>query len=254
MYYCRASGPLRPDSLLTWRMPLADHPAVRLSPSLLAADFLRLGEQIAAVEAAGADALHIDVMDGRFVPNIGIGLPILAAVRRATALPLDVHLMIDRPERYLEAFVKAGAAWITIHVEGGVHLHRTLTQIRQLGARPGVTLNPATPPAALSEVLDMVDLVLVMTVNPGFGGQHFIESQVAKIAALRAMLDAGGHDALLSVDGGVGPETVAGVVAAGATQVVAGSAVFNERESVAQAVAALRAGIADGQARRAARP
>ncbi|MGN6362232.1 MAG: ribulose-phosphate 3-epimerase, partial [Thermomicrobiales bacterium] len=168
---------------------------IRLAPSILAADFARLGEQIAAAEAAGADAIHVDVMDGLFVPNLGIGLPILAAVRRVTALPLDVHLMIERPERYLEEFVAAGADWITVHVEGGTHLHRTLTQIRQLGARPGVTLNPATPAAALSEVLGLVDLVLVMSVNPGFGGQHFIESQLAKIATLRALLDAGGHDA-----------------------------------------------------------
>jgi ribulose-phosphate 3-epimerase len=216
---------------------------VRISSSILAADFTRLGEQVAEAEAAGVDAIHIDVMDGVFVPNISIGVPILEAVRRVTRLPLDVHLMIERPERYLAEFVQAGADWVTIHVEGAYHLYRTLTQIRDLGAHPGVTLNPGTPPSALSEVLGMVDLVLVMTVNPGFGGQRFIEGQLAKIATLRAMLDAIGSDAILSVDGGVGAANVARVVAAGARQVVAGSAIFNEERSVAEAVAALRAAL-----------
>lgn len=214
--------------------------APRLSPSILSADFLRLGEQIGAAEAAGADAIHFDAMDGVFVPNLSVGLPVLAAARRATRLPIDVHLMIDRPERYLEDFVKAGADWLTVHVEGGTHLHRTLTRIRELGARAGVTLNPATPAAALDEVLPLVDLVLVMTVNPGFGGQAFIESQLAKIATLRAKLDAGGYEATLSADGGIGPANVARVVAAGADMIVAGSAVFNERQPVAETIAALR--------------
>jgi ribulose-phosphate 3-epimerase len=225
-------------------------PAPRLSPSILAADFTRLGEQIAAAEAAGADAIHIDVMDGRFVPNLSLGFPIVAAARRATRLPLDVHLMIDQPERYLDEFVAAGADWLTVHVEGGVHLHRTLTRIRDLGARAGVTLNPATPAAALDEVLPIVDLVLVMTVNPGFGGQRFIASQLAKIATLRAKLDALASPADLSADGGIAPDTVARVVAAGATVIVAGSAVFSERHSVAEGVAALRAGMAAGAAGR----
>jgi ribulose-phosphate 3-epimerase len=226
--------------------------APRLAPSILAADFARLGEQIAAAEAAGADAIHVDVMDGHFVPNLGIGLPVLAAARRSTRLPLDVHLMIDKPERYLDAFVAAGADWLTVHVEGAAHLHRTLGRIRELGARAGVTLNPATPAAALEEALPLVDLVLVMTVNPGFGGQHFIDRQLGKIAALRAALDAGGYEVTLSADGGIGPGNVARVVAAGADQIVAGSAVFNERESVAEAVAALRSGMAAGQNERAA--
>src|SRR4051794_16131503 len=147
--------------------PVPETPTIRLSPSILAADFASLGEQIAAAEEAGADAIHFDVMDGIFVPNISIGLPILEAVRRVTSLPIDVHLMIDRPERYLDDFVRAGANWITVHVEEGTHLHRTLTRIRSLGAHPGVTLNPATPAALLSEVLPIVDLVLVMSVNPG---------------------------------------------------------------------------------------
>lgn len=215
-------------------------PHLRLSPSILAADFARLGEEIAAAEAAGVDAIHVDVMDGLFVPNISIGLPIVAAVRRVTSLPIDLHLMIERPERYLEEFVAAGADWITVHVEGATHLHRTLTQIRDLGAHPGVTLNPGTPAGTLIEVLGLVDLVLVMTVNPGFGGQHFIESQFGKIAVLRAMLDELASEALLSVDGGVGVENIGQLVALGATQVVAGSAVFNAGESVAEAVAALR--------------
>ncbi|HEU5329654.1 MAG TPA: ribulose-phosphate 3-epimerase [Thermomicrobiales bacterium] len=223
---------------------------IRLAPSILAADFARLGEQIAAAEAAGADAIHVDIMDGIFVPNISIGLPVVAAARRATQLPLDIHLMIDRPERYLAEFVEAGASALTVHVEGALHLYRTLTQIRELGAQAGVVLNPATPPGALAEVLPLVDIVLVMTVNPGFGGQAFIESQLAKIAALRALLDGGGYGAALSADGGIGPQNVARVVAAGADTIVAGSAVFNDRETVAAAIAALRAGMAEAVAQR----
>ncbi len=222
----------------------------RLSPSLLAADFTRLGEQVRAAEEAGADALHLDIMDGLFVPNLSFGLPVIAAVRRVTRLPLDVHLMIERPERYLDDFVAAGADWLTVHVEGAVHLHRTLSRIRELGARAGVTLNPATPAAALEEALDVADLVLVMTVNPGFGGQRFIDSQLRKIATLRAMIDGRHSRADLSVDGGVNAENVASVVAAGADLIVAGSAVFNERQSVAEAVAALRAGMDHGVAMR----
>jgi ribulose-phosphate 3-epimerase len=222
----------------------------RLSPSILAADFARLGEQVAAAEAAGADAIHLDVMDGLFVPNISFGLPVVAAVRRVTRLPLDVHLMIERPERYLAEFAAAGADWLTVHVEGAAHLHRTLGRIRELGALAGVTLNPATPAGALDEVLPLVELVLVMTVNPGFGGQRFIEGQLAKIARLRAALDAAGSGATLSADGGIGPDNAAQVVAAGADLIVAGSAVFNERQPVAGAIAALRTGMAEGRARR----
>ena len=224
----------------------------RLLPSILAADLTRLGEQIAAVEAAGADALHVDVMDGLFVPNISFGLPIVAAARRATRLPLDVHLMIERPERYLEEFVAAGASALTVHVEGGVHLHRTLTRVRELGAGAGVTLNPATPAAALDEVLGMVDSVLVMSVNPGFGGQRFIDSQLAKIALLRATLDRRGDRAILAVDGGITAGNVEAVVAAGADQIIAGSAIFNERQGVAEAVTAMRAGMDRGLAARPA--
>lgn len=225
--------------------------AALLAPSILSADFTRLGEEIAAAEAAGADLIHFDVMDGVFVPNISIGLPVLAAVRRATRLPIDVHLMIERPERYLEAFVEAGADWLTVHIEGATHLHRTLAQIRELGAHPGVTLNPGTPAAALDEVLTIVDLVLVMSVNPGFGGQAFIEGQLAKIATLRAALDKVNPDAVLAVDGGVHAENVARVVAAGADRIIAGSAVFNDQQSVAEATAELRAGMSAGMAQRA---
>jgi ribulose-phosphate 3-epimerase len=230
---------------------MAAQPQIRLAPSILSADFARLGEQIAEAEAGGADMIHFDVMDGNFVPNISIGLPVLAAVRRITRLPIDVHLMIERPERYLADFVHAGADWLTVHVEGGIHLDRTLTQIRELGAHPGVTLNPGTPAAALAEVLAIVDAVLVMTVNPGFGGQAFIESQLAKIAALRAELDRVNPGARLAVDGGVHAENIAAVVAAGADQIIAGSAVFNNEQTVAEAIAGLRRGIACGLAQRA---
>jgi ribulose-phosphate 3-epimerase len=224
---------------------------IRLAPSILSADFTRLGADIAAAEAAGADLIHFDVMDGAFVPNISIGLPVLAAVRRATTLPIDVHLMIAHPERYLEEFVRAGADWLTVHVEEATHLYRTLTRIRELGVHPGVTLNPGTPTSALSEVLPIVDSVLVMSVNPGFGGQAFIESQLAKITALRAALDAINPRAILAVDGGVHAENIARVVAAGADQVIAGSAVFNKEQTIAEALAALRAGCAHGLTQRA---
>ena len=230
---------------------MAAQPPIRLAPSILSADFARLGEQIAEAEAGGADVIHFDVMDGNFVPNISIGLPVLAAVRRSTRLPIDVHLMIERPERYLADFVRAGADWLTVHVEGAIHLNRTLTQIRELGAHPGVTLNPGTPPAALAEVLPIVDVVLVMTVNPGFGGQAFIESQLAKIATLRAELDRVNPGALLAVDGGVHAANIATVVAAGAEQIIAGSAVFNHEQRVAEAIAELRRGIANGLTQRA---
>ena len=218
----------------------------RRAASILNADFSFLADQIRLAQEAGVDWIHLDVMDGLFVPNLSFGLPVVAAVRRVTRLPLDLHLMIERPERYLDDFVAAGADWLTVHVEGAVHLHRTLSRIRELGARAGVTLNPATPAAALEEALDVADLVLVMTVNPGFGGQRFIDSQLRKIAILRAMIDSRHSRADLSVDGGVNAENVGSVVAAGADVIVAGSALFNERQSVAEAVAALRAGMERG--------
>ena len=221
---------------------VAGEMAVRISPSILSADFARLADGVAEAEAAGADWIHVDVMDGHFVPNITIGVPVVAALRRVTKLPLDVHLMIERPERYVEAFVDAGADWLTVHQEASVHLHRTVEQIRQLGAKPGVSINPATPASSISEILPYVDLVLVMSVNPGFGGQKYIPTSTGKIAALRRELDERGLWPIeLEVDGGVSESTAGDVVAAGATVLVAGAAVFNESASVAENIRRLRA-------------
>lgn len=222
------------------------HSVVRIAPSILSADFARLADAVAEAEAAGADAIHVDVMDGRFVPNLTVGPPVVAAVRRVTRLPLDVHLMIVEPERYLERFAEAGADILTVQVEAGVHLHRTLQQIRALGVQAGVALNPATPPVAISQVVGDVDLVLVMTVNPGFGGQDFIESLIPKIAEVRKMLDAAGSRAWLEVDGGISPRTAARVVRAGARMLVAGEAIFGAEDGVAAAVRALRAAAEQG--------
>jgi ribulose-phosphate 3-epimerase len=216
---------------------------VVIAPSILAADFARLGEEVRAVEQAGADWLHVDVMDGRFVPNISMGPVVVRALRRVSHLPLDVHLMIEQPERYLAEFADAGAERLTVHVETCPHLHRTIQQIRELGKLPGVALNPATPAAALDEVLDLVDLVLVMTVNPGFGGQAFIAHSPRKIADMRARLDRAGSQAWLEVDGGIDVHTAPPAVAAGARALVAGTAVFRAPEGPATAVRALRASV-----------
>jgi ribulose-phosphate 3-epimerase len=197
---------------------------VKIAPSILSADFAALADDIAKVEAAGADQIHVDVMDGRFVPNITIGPVVVEAIRKRTRLPLDVHLMIVEPERYLGDFVAAGADMLTVHVEACPHLQRTLAQARELGARAGAALNPATSPDALGWVLDDLDLVLVMSVNPGFGGQRFIPSALAKLRAVRALLADRSVD--LSVDGGVKIEHVEPLVAQGATVLVAGSAIF----------------------------
>ena len=210
-----------------------------IAPSLLAADFARLGEEVRAVEAAGADWLHLDVMDGHFVPNISFGPLVVKALRPLTRLPLDVHLMIAPADPYLEAFAEAGADHISIHPEAGPHLHRSLQRIRALGKKAGVVLNPATPVEAVTWVLDLVDIVMVMTVNPGFGGQSFIESQLPKIAALRLAIDARGRPVALQVDGGVTPETAPRLLAAGADTLVAGTAVFG-RPDYTGAIAALR--------------
>lgn len=215
--------------------------AIKIAPSILSADFARLGDQVSAAEAAGVDYIHVDVMDGHFVPNITIGPLVVKALRPITRLPLDVHLMIEQPERYLADFAAAGADILTVHVETCPHLHRTIQQIKELGVRAGVTLNPATPLHTLEEILPEVDLVLIMSVNPGFGGQSYIPASSAKIARLRAMLDAIGSPADLEVDGGVNVETIAEVVAAGATVLVAGSAIFNQRASVEDNVRRLRA-------------
>lgn len=200
---------------------------IRLAPSILAADFAALGRDVDAVTRGGADQIHVDVMDGHFVPNITIGPPVVRALRRATALPLDVHLMITDPDRYLEAFVEAGANMISVHVEVLPHLHRTISHIKTLGAKAGVVLNPSTPVVALEQVAGDVDFVLVMSVNPGFGGQVFIQNSLAKIRAVRALLDHAGNTAApVEVDGGVDLRTVAAVVEAGAEWLVAGNAIF----------------------------
>lgn len=214
-----------------------------LAPSILSADFTRLGEEIRAAEEAGADWIHLDVMDGHFVPNMTIGPLVVEACRRATRLPLDVHLMIEQPERYLEAFARAGADRLTVHVETCPHLHRTLQQIRDLGVRPGVTLNPATPALLLREVLHMVDLVLVMTVNPGFGAQSFLPETLPKVAELRAMLNAVNPSAWLEVDGGVSEATLPQLVAAGANAFVAGNAVFKHPQGTGAGVRALKSAL-----------
>jgi ribulose-phosphate 3-epimerase len=214
---------------------------IKIAPSILSADFTRLGEHIREAEQGGADWIHVDVMDGHFVPNITIGPLIAAAANRSTGLPIDVHLMIENPERYLADFAKAGADYLTVHVETSPHLHRTVQQIRELGVKPGVTLNPATPADALADILPYVDLVLVMSVNPGFGGQSYIPTSTAKIARIRRMLDERrlGH-VELQVDGGVAPDTIADVVRAGASCVVAGSAVYNAKAPVAENIRLLR--------------
>lgn len=210
---------------------------IRIAPSILAADFGRLGAEAEAVTAAGCDYLHVDVMDGRFVPNLTIGQPVVAALRRHTHLPLDVHLMIEEPERYLESFARAGADLICLHVEACRHLHRALQEIRALGKRPAVSLNPSTPIEAVEWVLDEVEMVLVMSVNPGFGGQRFIPSALAKLRALRARALARGLSLELEVDGGIVVENVREVVAAGATVLVSGTGIFgtaNYSETIAK--------------------
>jgi len=202
---------------------------VRVAPSILSADFSRLGQEIEAIEAAGADFVHVDVMDGHFVPNITIGPVVVKALRpHAKKIPFDVHLMISPVDPYIEAFAEAGADGITVHPEAGPHIHRTLQLIRSHGKRPGVVLNPGTPIDAIDNVLDLVDLVLIMTVNPGFGGQTFIESQLKKIEAAAERIARTGRDIALEVDGGITPETAKRAIAAGANMLVAGTAVFKD--------------------------
>jgi ribulose-phosphate 3-epimerase len=197
-----------------------------IAPSILSADFSRLGDEVRQVESAGADWVHVDVMDGHFVPNITFGPLVVEAVRRVTRLPIDVHLMIEHPERYIQDFAKAGADWISVQVETCVHLHRTLSLIRESNVHPGVVLNPHTPLSTIEWVLKDVDLVLIMSVNPGFGGQVFIESSLEKIRKLRDMLDARGLSPLIQIDGGVNKSTISKIAAAGVDVFVAGSAIF----------------------------
>ena len=210
-----------------------------ISPSILAADFARLGEEVRAITDGGCDYIHVDVMDGRFVPNITIGQPVVAALKKVTPLPLDVHLMIEEPERYVEDFAEAGADLICVHAEACRHLHRTLQQIRAVGKMSAVSLNPATPLEAISWVLDQVDMVLVMSVNPGFGGQSFIPSALDKVRALRAMLDARGLEVNIEVDGGVVVDNAAEVAAAGANVLVSGTGIFRTPDYAAT-IAAMR--------------
>jgi ribulose-phosphate 3-epimerase len=216
---------------------------IKLAPSILSADFSRLGEQVAEATKAGADYIHIDVMDGHFVPQITIGAPVVAAIRRWTDLPLDVHLMIEAPEHQIGQFAEAGADIITVHIEVCPHIHQVVQAIKKLGVKAGVSLNPETPLGTLREVLPSVDLVLVMTVNPGFGGQPFIEAMLDKVARLRAELDKKGLAAELEVDGGINAEVAPRVVRAGARVLVAGAAVFNSGQTVSQALKKLRASL-----------
>ena len=217
---------------------------IKISPSILSADFARLGEQVREAESAGVDYIHVDVMDGHFVPNITIGPLIVKALRPVTELPLDVHLMIENPEIYLEDFAKAGADIITVHQETCPHLHSTIQEIHKLGVRAGVSLNPATPVSSIEEIIPEIDLVLVMSVNPGFGGQSYIFSCTEKIKKLRSMLDICGSSADLEVDGGINVNTLKEVISAGANAFVAGSAVFNDKQSVGENVRQLRDKIA----------
>lgn len=211
-----------------------------IAPSILSADFARLGEEVSSVLEQGADVVHIDVMDGHFVPNITIGPLVVRAVRKITAAPLDVHLMIENPDAYIDDFAAAGADWITVHVETCNHLHRTIHRIKELGCKTGAVLNPATSLSTLDYILDDLDLVMLMSVNPGFGGQKFIPSTIAKTKELKNMIDARGLSTGIEIDGGVSPDTIGAIAAAGANIFVAGSAVFG-RDDYGQVIAELKA-------------
>jgi ribulose-phosphate 3-epimerase len=224
----------------------ASRPALQIAPSILSADFAALGRDIAAVERGGADLIHVDVMDGHFVPNITIGPPVVRAIKKVATRPLDVHLMIEEPDRYIEAFVEAGANMISVHVEAVPHLHRTIAFIKKAGARAGAVLNPSTPAVMLEDIAGNLDFVLVMSVNPGFGGQAFISHSIEKVKHVRAVLAAAGSSAPIEIDGGIDEQTAASVVAAGASILVAGQAIFggSDPEVATRALRAAATGAA----------
>jgi ribulose-phosphate 3-epimerase len=213
---------------------------LRIAPSILSADFARLEAQIQEAEAGGADWIHVDVMDGHFVPNLSMGPAVVESCRRVTRLPLDVHLMVEQPSLFLEPFSRAGADHLTVHIEASPHVNQLITTIREMGLRPGVSLNPGTPPEALSEVLPLVDIVLVMSVNPGYSGQHFLEGVLPKIRTLRRWIDEGRSEAVIEVDGGMDVDTAPLAAAAGAEVFVAAKAVFGHREGIRAGISALR--------------
>jgi len=214
---------------------------IEIAPSILSADFARLSIEIGKVEQAGADILHLDVMDGHFVPNITIGPPVVTSIRKATTLPLDAHLMVEEPSRYLDAMIQAGVNWISVHAEADTHLNRTVSYVRSHGLRAGVALNPSTPLVAVEEVLPEADFILIMSVNPGFGGQCFIPSALKKIRKLREIITSNGYHARIEVDGGVGPDNLSEVLAAGAEIIVMGSAIFGAKRGASEAVTELKA-------------
>jgi ribulose-phosphate 3-epimerase len=217
---------------------------IEIAPSILAADFANLGCEIERVERGGADLIHVDVMDGHFVPNITIGPPAVASIRKVTRLPLDVHLMIEKPDRYIDDFVRAGANWISVHVEADIHLDRTLRYLKERGVKAGVAINPGGSLALLQEILPLADFILIMTVNPGFGGQKFIPSSLDKIRKLSELIASNKYNARIEIDGGIGPENLREVLMAGAEIIVAGSAIFDPRKDASEAVRELK-GIAE---------
>jgi ribulose-phosphate 3-epimerase len=221
---------------------------IEIAPSILSADFAHLAREIEKVESAGADLIHLDVMDGSFVPNITIGPPVVASIRRITSLPLDAHLMIDKPERYLDDFIKAGVNWLSVHVEADVHLDRTLQYLKENGIRAGVAINPGTSLSSLEEALSVADYILIMTVNPGFGGQEFIPSMLKKVRRLRESIVSGNYRIRIEVDGGIGPNNLHDVLTAGAEIIVAGSAIFSSQRDASEAVQEMK-GIAERQMR-----